>query len=102
VLNGRDKLKTVCPRTERLSVPVISFHITPWFEREPAFVPFIKNDIINKEPDTVEDNEVEFFPTDPHPFRTGTIIEENGFLFKEREMDGLIFYDSLEVLTRQS
>jgi hypothetical protein len=46
----------------------------------------------------VENEEVEFFPTDPHPFRTGTIIEENGFLFKEREMDGLIFYDSLEVL----
>jgi hypothetical protein len=41
---------------------------------------------------------VEFFPTDPHPFRTGTIIEENGFLFKERETDGLIFNDSLEVL----
>jgi hypothetical protein len=41
---------------------------------------------------------VKFFPTDPHPFRTATIIEENGFLFKEREMDGLIFYDSLEVL----
>jgi hypothetical protein len=41
---------------------------------------------------------VEFFPTDPHLFCTGTIIEENGFLFKEREMDGLIFYDSLEVL----
>jgi hypothetical protein len=62
------------------------------------FVPFIENAIINKEPDMVEDNEVEFFPTDPHPFRTGTIIEENGFLFKERGMDGLIFYDSLEVL----
>jgi hypothetical protein len=62
------------------------------------FVPFIKNDIINKEPVTVKDNEVEFFPTDPHPFRTSTIIEENGFLFKKREMDGLIFYDSLEVL----
>jgi hypothetical protein len=46
----------------------------------------------------VEVNEVEFFPTDPHPFCTGTIIEENGFLFKGREMDGLIFYDSLEVL----
>jgi hypothetical protein len=46
----------------------------------------------------IEDTEVEFFPTDPHPFCTGTIIEENGFLFKEREMDGLIFYDSLEVL----
>jgi hypothetical protein len=58
----------------------------------------IKKDIINKGPDTVEDNEVEFFPTDPHLFRTGTIIEENGFLFKEREMDDLIFYDSLEVL----
>jgi hypothetical protein len=46
----------------------------------------------------IEDTEVEFFPTDPHPFLIGTIIEENGFLFKEREMDGLIFYDSLEVL----
>jgi hypothetical protein len=47
---------------------------------------------------TVEKEEVEFFPTDPHLFCTCTIIEENGFLFKEREMDGLIFYDSLEVL----
>jgi hypothetical protein len=46
----------------------------------------------------VENEEEEFFPTDPHSFRSGTIIEENGFLFKEREMDGLIFYDSLEVL----
>jgi hypothetical protein len=41
---------------------------------------------------------VEFFPTGPHSFRIGTIIEENGFLFNEREMNGLIFYDSLEVL----
>jgi hypothetical protein len=56
------------------------------------------NAVIKKEPDTMEDNAVKFFPTDPHPFRTGTIVEENGFLFKEREMDGLIFYDSLEVL----
>jgi hypothetical protein len=62
------------------------------------FVPVFKTAIINNEPGTVEDNEVKFFPTDPHPFRTSTIIEENGFLFKEREMDGLIFYDSLEVL----
>jgi hypothetical protein len=43
-------------------------------------------------------DEDQFFPTNPHPFRTGTINEENGFLFKEREMDGLIFYDSLQVL----
>jgi hypothetical protein len=43
-------------------------------------------------------DEDQFFPTDPHPFRTGTIIEENGFLFKEREMDGLVFYNSLQVL----
>jgi hypothetical protein len=43
-------------------------------------------------------DEDQFFPTDTHPFRTGTIIKENGFLFKEREMDGLIFYDSLQVL----
>jgi hypothetical protein len=70
-------------------------------DADKPFVPFIENAIINKEPDandTNEDNEVEFFPTDPHLFRTGTIIEENGFLFKERERDGLIFYDSLEVL----
>jgi hypothetical protein len=60
------------------------------------FVPVTQSAIIHN--DTVEDNEVKFFPTNPHPFRTGTIIEENGFLFKEREMDGLIFYDSLEVL----
>jgi hypothetical protein len=72
---------------------------TPFAEdADQPFVPFLENVIIDKEPDTIEDNEVEFFPTDPHPFRTGTIIEENGFLFKEREMDGLIFYDSLEVL----
>jgi hypothetical protein len=36
MLNGRDKLKTVCLRTERLSVPVIYFHITPWFGGELA------------------------------------------------------------------
>jgi hypothetical protein len=72
---------------------------TPFAEdADKPFVPFIKNAIINKEPDTIEQNKVEFFPTDPHPFCTGTIIEEYGFLFKEREMDGLIFYDSLEVL----
>jgi hypothetical protein len=72
---------------------------TPFAEdADEHFDPFIGNVIINKEPDTVEDNEVRFFPTDPHSFRTGTIIEENGYLFKEREMDGLIFYDSLEVL----
>jgi hypothetical protein len=42
VLNGRDKLKTVCPRTERLSVPVIYFHITTWFgggTRRPTSTP---------------------------------------------------------------
>jgi hypothetical protein len=72
---------------------------TPFAEdADKPFVPFIENAIINKEPDTIEDNKVEFFPTDPHPFCTGTIIEENGFLFKEREMNGLIYYDSLEVL----
>jgi hypothetical protein len=59
---------------------------TPFAEdADEPFVPFIENAIIDKEPDTIEDNEVQFFPTDPHPFRTGTIIEENGFLFKERE-----------------
>jgi hypothetical protein len=37
------------------------------------------------QPDTNLDVEEELFATDPHPYRTGTIIEENGFLFKERE-----------------
>jgi hypothetical protein len=84
---------------KRAAVRKVLIENTPFAEDTgECFVPFIENDIINKEPDTVDDNEVEFFPTDPHPFRTGTIIEENGFLFKEREMDGLIFYDSLEVL----
>jgi hypothetical protein len=36
-LKACNKLTTVCPQTERLSVPVIYFHITPWFEREPAW-----------------------------------------------------------------
>jgi hypothetical protein len=86
-------------RQKRAAVKKELIENTPFAEDAvEIFVPFIKNDIINKEPDTVEDNEVKFFPTDPHPFCTRTIIEENGFLFKEREMDGLIFYDSLEVL----
>jgi hypothetical protein len=59
---------------------------TPFAEdADELFFPFIENVIIDKEPDTVEDNKVEFFPTDPHPFRTGTIIEENGFLFKKEK-----------------
>jgi hypothetical protein len=68
---------------------------TPFAEAaDDPFVSFI---------DPVTDNETnnkeyQFFPTNPHPFCTGTIIEENGFLFKEREMDGLIFYNSLQVL----
>jgi hypothetical protein len=44
------------------------------------------------------DDEEEFFPTGPHPFCAGTIIEENGLLFRGREMDRLVFYDSLQVL----
>jgi hypothetical protein len=35
-LKGCVKAKTVCLQTERLSVPVIYFHITTWFEPEPA------------------------------------------------------------------
>jgi hypothetical protein len=51
---------------------------TPFAEdADEPFVPFNENAIISKEPDTIEDNEVEFFPTIPHPFCTGTIIEEN-------------------------
>jgi hypothetical protein len=46
-------------------------------DADEPFVPFTENVIIDKEPATIEDNEVELFPTDPHPFRTGTIIEEN-------------------------
>jgi hypothetical protein len=57
--------------------------------------------IIDKEPDTIEDNEVEFFPTDPHPFRTGTIIEENGFLFKERPFF-MIHWKYSTILTKPS
>jgi hypothetical protein len=36
VLKDASSLKTVCLRTERLSVPVIFFHITPWFGGELA------------------------------------------------------------------
>jgi hypothetical protein len=36
VLKGCVKAKTVCPRTERLSVPVIYFNISTWIHREPA------------------------------------------------------------------
>jgi hypothetical protein len=52
-------------------------------DADKPFVSFIENFITDKEPDMIEDNKVEFFPIDPYPFRTGTIIEENGFLFKE-------------------
>jgi hypothetical protein len=72
---------------------------TPFAEdADEPFIPFIDPIFNKQELSMIVNNEVEFFPTDPHPFRTGTIIEENGFLFKEREMDGLIFYDSLQVL----
>jgi hypothetical protein len=68
---------------------------TPFAEdADKPFIPFIDPIISNK----IVSYEDQFFPTDPHPFCTGTIIEENGFLFKEREMDGLILYDSLQVL----
>jgi hypothetical protein len=68
---------------------------TPFAEdTDDPFIPFIDPITSNE----IVSDEDQFFPTDPHPFRTGTIIEENGFLFKEREMDGLIFFDSLQVL----
>jgi hypothetical protein len=66
-------------------------------DADEPFVPFIDPIFNKQESAKIASNEVEFFPKDPHPIRTGTIIEENGFLFKEREMDGLIFYDSLQV-----
>jgi hypothetical protein len=67
-------------RRKRAAVRKELIENTPFAEdADKRFVPFIENDIINKEPDMIEDNEVEFFPTDPHPFRTGTIIEENGW-----------------------
>ena len=47
-----------------------------------------------KEEETLIDEDI-FYPTDPHPFCTGTIIEDKGLLFQEREMDGLLFYDTL-------
>jgi hypothetical protein len=67
-------------------------------DADKPFIPFIDPIFNKQEPSTTENNEVEFFPMDSHPFRTGTIIEGNGLLIKEREMDGLIFYDSLQVL----
>jgi hypothetical protein len=54
--------------------------------------------IHNEDSDRTVLSDDEFIPTDPHPYRTCTIIEDNGFLFKEREMNGLIFYDTLEML----
>jgi hypothetical protein len=63
-------------------------------DADDPFVPFIDHITSNE----IMSDDDQFFPTNPHPFRTGTIIEENGFLFKGREMDGLIFYDSLQVL----
>jgi hypothetical protein len=45
-LNGCDKLKTVCPRTELLSVPVIYFHITTWFGGELAINTISKQGVL--------------------------------------------------------
>lgn len=68
---------------------------TPFAEHaDDPFIPFVETVTI---PETLSDEE-QFFPTGLHPFRTGTIIQENGFLFKEREIDRLLFYDSLQVL----
>jgi hypothetical protein len=70
------KAKRLHNRRKRAAVRKELIENTPFAEDAGEHsVPFIENAIINKEPDTVEDNEVEFFPTDPHPFRTGTIIE---------------------------
>jgi hypothetical protein len=70
-------------------------------ENTPFVVPFIENDIINKEPDTVEDNEVEFFPTDPHPFRTGKM---DSFSKKEKWMasSSMIHYKYSTILIKLS
>jgi hypothetical protein len=48
---------------------------TPFTEdADDPFVPFIIKTVTSNE---IVSNEEEFFPTNPHPFRTGTIIEEN-------------------------
>ena len=62
------------------------------------FVQFIDKINYKQESTDILDDEEEFFPTGPHPFCAGTIIEENGLLFRGREMDRLVFYDSLQVL----
>jgi hypothetical protein len=87
--------KRLLNRRKKAAIKKELIRNTPFAEdAEDPFVPFIDPITSNE---TMNDKD-KFFPTHPHPFRTGTIIEENGFLFKEREMDGLIFYDSLQVL----
>jgi hypothetical protein len=97
-------LREIHPRKKRTlkSVPnigvitgILLIKNTPFAEdADDTFIPFI-DPITSNDIDSDED---QFFPTDPHPFRTGTIIEENVFIFKDLEMDGLMFYDSLQVL----
>jgi hypothetical protein len=92
-------VKRVINRRKKAALKKELIKNTPFAEdADKPFIPFIDPIFNKQEPSTIVNNEVEFFSTDPHPFRTGTIIEENGFLFKKREMDGLIFYDSLQVL----
>jgi hypothetical protein len=87
--------KRLLNRRKRAAIKKERIENTPFAEdADDPFIPFIdpitRNEIVS--------DDDQFLPTNPHPFRTGTIIEEKGFLFKEREMDGLIFYDSLQVL----
>ncbi|OEU06704.1 hypothetical protein FRACYDRAFT_253777 [Fragilariopsis cylindrus CCMP1102] len=63
---------------------------TPFVEdADNTFIPFIDNVINEQESSTIVDG-IEFFPTDPHPYRTGTIIKEDRHLYQKREMDGTI------------
>jgi hypothetical protein len=52
-------------------------------DADEPFIPFIDPIFNKQEPSMIVNNEVEFFPTDPHPFRRGTIIEENGFFLRK-------------------
>ena len=91
--------KRLTNRRKKAALKKERIKATPFAEdADEPFVPLIETVINNEQSKEILNDEEAFFPTDPHPYRTGTIIEENGFLFKEREMDGLIFYDSLEVL----
>jgi hypothetical protein len=57
---------------------------TPFAEdADEPFIPFIDLIFNKQELSMIVNNKVEFFPTDPHPFRTDTIIEEMDFFLRK-------------------